>query len=211
MDDLGVPGYPYFRKHPFLPSTVVYHLYTPFGRTMMPPSSCIFQDWSFWRSTGAKGPRPIGYDLVGKERTVKVINDVKPPLSVFAKSVSWHKRNKTTRHRQGGWHIYCWDLQQKNTLVKIMRWDSTRIISPKTILILKYAICILKPRGVVESRFSEQSRKNGSVEDESLCFERTWLTRKTLCASFHVSHDFLGGGFKYFLFSPLFGEMIQFD
>ena len=35
---------------------------------------------------GAKGPRPIGYDLVGKERTVKVINDVKPPLSVFAKS-----------------------------------------------------------------------------------------------------------------------------
>ena len=22
---------------------------------------------------------------------------------------------------------------------------------------------------------------------------------------------FLGGGFKYFLFSPLFGEMIQFD
>jgi len=36
---------------------------------------------------GAKGPRPIGYDLVRKERTVKVINDVKPPLSVFAKSV----------------------------------------------------------------------------------------------------------------------------
>ena len=41
---------------------------------------------------------------------------------------------------------------------------------------------------------------------------------KTTCASYKhpkkapmKSHGFLGGGFKYFLFSPLFGEMIQFD
>ena len=26
-----------------------------------------------------------------------------------------------------------------------------------------------------------------------------------------LEDDFLGGGFKHFLFSPLFGEMIQFD
>ena len=28
---------------------------------------------------------------------------------------------------------------------------------------------------------------------------------------FAGKNEFLGGGFKYFLFSPLFGEMIQFD
>ena len=47
----------------------------------------------FLFATGAKGSRPIGYNLIGKERTVK-INDVKRPLSVFAKSVSWHKRSR---------------------------------------------------------------------------------------------------------------------
>ena len=38
-----------------------------------------------------------------------------------------------------------------------------------------------------------------------------WLTHEELAFSYLEIYERLGGGFKHFLFSPLLGEMIQFD
>ena len=38
-------------------------------------------------------------------------------------------------------------------------------------------------------------------------FQRSFQSNQRVVSTYH----YLGGGFKYFLFSPLPGEMIQFD
>ena len=111
------------------------------------------------------------------------INDVKRPLSVFAKNVSWQRIGTL-----GEWPIvgtYNRAEQRKGqssiltTLVKIMRWDSTcscprrwwfwnKNHFSKNYLDLEIWDLYFKVKRVVEFRCSEQSRKNESVEDESL-------------------------------------------
>ena len=47
--------------------------------------------------------------------------------------------------------------------------------------------------------------------DEASCGYKASLVKVDRTVRAEMRHKYLAGGFKYFLFSPLLGEMIQFD
>ena len=57
----------------------------------------------------------------------------------------------------------------------------------------------------------EVATSKGPMAEVDVRKQRCWMVSRKFIAPVGHAQVFLGGGFKYFLCSPLFGEMIKFD